>query len=117
MNMKAAVENFVRVYNEPGSEVYPLYGASVDWIEMPSGRRGGRDELFAALRQARSHFINLHMEAISITADETTAVLESEIALKTTAEDSALRVRTIWFFGFADGKIVKEHDYSFVLKS
>jgi ketosteroid isomerase-like protein len=115
MSTRAAVENFVKVFNEAGSEIYPLYADRVNWIEMPSGRRGGREELFEALRQSRTHFGELRMEALSITAGETDAVLESELTLVPASGGDALTARTIWIFGFADGKIVREHDYSIVL--
>jgi ketosteroid isomerase-like protein len=116
MTAREAIENFVKVYNEPGSLVYPLYGETLEWIEMPSDRRGGHAELMAALRGAREMFPGLRMEAISIVAEEREAVLESELTL-TTAEGKVVRARTIWFFAVEDGKIVKEHDYSLVLKS
>lgn len=117
MSVKTLVENFVKVYNAPGSDVYPLIGDDVDWIEMPSGRRGGRAEFFDALRQSRTYFTKLHLDVLSITVDESngSAVLESELTL-TTADEKVVRCRTLWFLGFKDGKIVKEHDYSIVLK-
>lgn len=116
MTIREAVENFVQVFNAPGSDVYPLFADEVDWIEMPSGRSGGREELFAALRQSRSYFADLHMDVLSITADDNDAVLESQLTLKSADGATVVRARTIWILGFKDGKIAKEHDYSFVLK-
>ncbi|MFC4595659.1 nuclear transport factor 2 family protein [Sphingobium tyrosinilyticum] len=116
MTTRETIENFVRVYNEPGSEVYPLYGDRVEWIEMPSGRHGGRDELIEALRHARELFISLEMEAISIVTEGNEGVLESALTLKS-AEGNVVRTRTIWLFTVEGGKIVREHDYSMVLKN
>jgi ketosteroid isomerase-like protein len=115
MGVKSLVERFVEAFNAPGSDVFPLYGEQVDWIEMPSGRGGDREALFAALRQSRSYFTDLKMAALSITAGESDAVLESELTL-TSADGMIVRARTIWIFGFENERIVKEHDYSFVLK-
>jgi ketosteroid isomerase-like protein len=116
MTARETIENFVKVYNEPGSLVYSLYGDPLDWIEMPSGRRGGHVELMAALRGAREMFDDLQMEVLSIVADERNAVLESELLLKSSATGVVVRCRTLWLFAVEHGKIVKEHDYSIVLK-
>jgi ketosteroid isomerase-like protein len=115
MDVKTQVEQFVEAFNAPRSDVYPLFGDQVDWIEMPSGRSGDRDALFAAFRQSRSYFSDLKMVAISITAGESDAVLESELTL-TSADGAIVRARTIWIFGYENGRIAKQHDYSFVLK-
>jgi ketosteroid isomerase-like protein len=112
MDVRRCIEAFVEVYNQPGSEVYPLYADQLDWIEMPSGRRGGRAELFAALREVRETITDLNLKVISIVADATSGVLESEWSGRKLGDGTPMRVRTLWIFDFEDGKITKEHDYS-----
>ena len=106
------IEHFVEIYNMEGSVVYPLYANTLQWIEMPSGRRGGHDELFAALQGARTSMQNLHLDVLSITADENSGVLESELHAVRTSNKMPVLTRVLWFFTFENDKIVKEHDYS-----
>ena len=106
------IERFVEVYNMEGSLVYPLYADRIDWIEMPSGRRGGHDELFAALKGARTAMTNLRLTVLSITADQNSGVLESELHAVRTNSNAPIVIRVLWFFAFDNDKIVKEHDYS-----
>ena len=63
------IETFVARYNQEGAPVFDLYGDEVDWIEMPTGRRGGRADLFAVLRGAREQIGEYRFTAISIAAD------------------------------------------------
>ena len=112
MNARELVKNFVTIYNKPGSDVFPLYGNEVEWIEMPSGRRVGRADLFRALREAREFLTDLRLETLSIVANECDAVLESAWRARTIGTGETMSARIIWFFAFKDGKIVKEHDYS-----
>ena len=116
MDTKDVIENFVRVYNEPGSNVYPLYGERVDWIEMPSGRRGGKEELFDALRQSRDFLKDLRLDVLSIVANGPDGVLESSFSAAAVKDGSPIKARIIWFFTAEGGKITKEHDYSIVTK-
>ncbi len=110
--VRQLVENFVEVYNKPGSIVYPLYADQLDWIEMPSGRRGGHDELMAALRGVRQNLTDLNLTVLSITADADSGVLESELHAMNAKTGAAVLTRVLWFFRFAGDKIVMEHDYS-----
>ncbi|MFC4595640.1 nuclear transport factor 2 family protein [Sphingobium tyrosinilyticum] len=64
----------------------------------------------------RQIFSKCHLEVISIVADSDDGVLESALALTSAKDGSILRARTLWFLGFKNGRIIKEHDYSFVLK-
>src|SRR5258706_325268 len=68
MSVRRAIETFVEVYNRPGSDVYPLFGDEVDWIEMPSGRRGGPAPLVAPLEDVRLAVEGLPLEVISLVA-------------------------------------------------
>lgn len=107
------IEIFIARYNQPGAPVFDLYGDEVDWIEMPTGRRGGRDDLFAVLRGAREQIGEYRFKAISIVADGDEGVLESDWAGRSKDGGELMEVRVLWFWGFRDGKIVKQHDYSF----
>lgn len=117
VTVRDLVERFVERYNQPGSDVYPLCGPEVDWIEMPSGRHGDRDAFFAALKEAREAISDLRIEVISITADEDagSAVLESNVTGLKNADGRSFRLRVLWFLAFRDGLICKEHDYSFAI--
>ena len=112
MSVRKHIENFVEVYNRPASAVYPLYADTLDWIEMPSGRHGGRDELFAALKGVRDAITDMKLRVISIVANEHDGLLESEWTGKMVADGSPIKARVLWIFSFKDGKISKEHDYS-----
>ena len=78
MDVRTAIENFVEVYNREGSVVYPLYADELDWLEMPSGKRGGRAELFAALKEARDTVSDMKLKPLSIIADVEDGFLETE---------------------------------------
>jgi ketosteroid isomerase-like protein len=93
--------------------VFYLYGDDVDWIEMPTGRRGGREELFAVLRGAREAIGEYRFTVISIVADGDQGVLESDWSGRSKEGGEPMEVRVLWFWGFRDGKIAKQHDYSF----
>ena len=107
------IETFVARYNQEGAPVFDLYGDEVDWIEMPTGRRGGRADLFAVLRGAREQIGEYRFTAISIAADGDQGVLESDWAGRSKAGGELMEVRVLWFWGFRDGKIIRQHDYSF----
>jgi cation diffusion facilitator CzcD-associated flavoprotein CzcO len=108
---RAAIERFVEVYNEPDSDIYPLYDDRVDWIEMPSERRGSREDLFLALKQARGLLKDLHLEILSIVAEGSDGALESAWTARL-PDGKQIAARIIWLFSFVSGKIVKQHDYS-----
>jgi ketosteroid isomerase-like protein len=112
MDVRAAIETFVEVYNREGSLVYPLYADELDWLEMPSGRRGGRAELFAALKEARDMVEGMKLKPLSIVADTADGFLETEWSGRRRSDGSAMFSRVLWVFAFKDGKITKEHDYS-----
>lgn len=113
MKAQDYVARFVEVYNASGSDVYPLYGEAVDWIEMPSGRCGGREELFAALQGVRSAMSNLHLDVLSVVANDSSALLESEFSGTINASGETVKARVLWILSFdAAGKIIKEHDYT-----
>jgi hypothetical protein len=111
--VRQLIDHFVEIYNQPGSPVYPLYGDYVDWIEMPVGRRGGYDELMAALRDSRQILRDFNLKVLSITADVDTGVLEGELRT-TDPKTGEVRppLRNMWFFKFAGDKIVQQHEYS-----
>lgn len=110
---RAAIERFVAVYNEPDSHVYPLYGDEVEWVEMPSGRSGGRAELFTALQEARSFLKGMQLEVLSITATGKDGVLESRWRART-PYGQPMSAHITWEFTVENGLIVKEHDHSVV---
>lgn len=112
MDTETIIRAFVEQYNRDGSDVYALYGETVDWLEMPSGRRGGRRELFDALKQVRDYFTDMKLEILSLIASGPHAVLESNWTARNKADDTQIAARIIWFFRIEEGKIVKEHDYS-----
>ncbi len=112
-DVRNLVENFVRVYNQPDSDVFPLYGETVDWLELPSGRAGGRAELFEALKQARWFLKDLNLRVLSIVTEGNDAVLETEWSA-VLPDGNRMSAPIIWFFTFAEGKIVREHDYSII---
>ena len=113
MQVKDAVERFVRVYNEPGSPVYPLFAQEVDWREIPGGRSGGAPELQAALRQVREDMSDLHIEPTSIVHGEDSAVLFTRWSATRPSDGKRISALTIWHLRFdAEGLIVQEHDYT-----
>lgn len=112
-SVRQLIEEYVEVYNRPGSPVYPLYGDPLDWIEMPVNRRGGYTELMAALRDSRQILRDFNLKVLSITADVDTGVLEGELRT-TDPRTGEVRppLRNLWFFKFAGDKIVQQHEYS-----
>ncbi len=68
--------NFLDVFNNTeDAAIFPLYAEDLVWKEMPSGRVGGREQFYQALRDARKEVANLHLEAVSITAGDDNGVL------------------------------------------
>jgi ketosteroid isomerase-like protein len=109
--IRALVLKFVERYNTENSDTYQLYGPEVDWLEMPSGRHGGRDALFAAMKSARVQLANMHLEVLSITADDDAAVLESRWNGVSRDDGSQLSGRVLWLFGYRNGLISREREY------
>lgn len=112
---KALLEQFIRVYNSGPDEVYTLFGDTVDWSENPSGRGGDRAALFDALKGFRDVFREGHLEVLNMVAGEDQGVLETILTAVNKATSEPLKARVIWVLGFTDGKIIKEHDYSFLI--
>jgi ketosteroid isomerase-like protein len=104
------VRTFVDVYNAPGSDVYPLFADDVDWSEHSSGRGGGREELFSALRELRAEWTELHLEIDQIIADEDSAALVSSWTARM-PDGAQVATSIVWILEFKDGLITKEHDY------
>jgi limonene-1,2-epoxide hydrolase len=116
MTPKEAVLAYVEAYNGPESSIYHLYGDEVSWTESPFGRNGGRDVLFAAIREAREKIRDCRLDIVSIFTDANGAVLESVWSGFDRATGKALpRTPVIWFFGYdGEGRIVTQRDYSVV---
>jgi limonene-1,2-epoxide hydrolase len=116
MTPDEAVLAYVEAYNGPQSSIYHCYGDEVSWVETPFGRNGGKEVLFAAIKDAREKIVDCHLEIVSIHTGADSAVLESVWSGTDRASGKALpRTPVIWVFGYDDqGRIVTQRDYSVV---
>jgi hypothetical protein len=105
------MHRYVELTNSPGSPSFPLFGPAVEWWEVHSNRRGGREELFAAMRQSREAFDNVKLELKSLIIDGESAALEGKWSARMIAGGALIAVPLVFIFGVRDGKIVKEIDY------
>jgi hypothetical protein len=109
---RQVIERYVELTNQPGSPSFELFADQVEWLEVNSGRCGGRDELFAAMREGREALDQVTLEVKSLIVEGEAASLESVWSGRLIAQDIRLSVPLIYIFGVRDGRIVKEIDYA-----
>lgn len=105
------IERYIALTNQPGSPSFDLFGDSVDWLEVHSGRNGGREDLFAAMRESRAMFDQVKLEVRSLIVDGEAASLEAVWTGRMVANDAVIAVPMVYVFGVQGGRIVKESDY------
>jgi hypothetical protein len=108
---KDVVQRYVELTNEPGSPSFDLFGEQVDWCEVHSGRAGGKQALFAAMRESRQMFDAVRLDVKSLIVDGEAASLEAVWSGRMIANDVRVSVPMVYIFGVRDGRIVKEADY------
>lgn len=112
---RQTVATFIERMSRAHASVEDLYAGELDWIEMPTGRRGGREDLFKILRRARSEITDYNFDVISLVQDGDQAVLESTWQGRFAESGKVVKIRVLWFWAFRDGLISKQHDYSIPL--
>jgi ketosteroid isomerase-like protein len=104
---------FVRVYNEPESDVTRFYSPELVWIELPGGRKGGQQDLFDALAQVREVLTDLQItDVIRTYGKGPIGILEDNWRGTTIADGTVVNAIQSWVWEFdGDGQIVRQHDY------
>jgi hypothetical protein len=111
MSTKTVIERYIQLTNEPGSPSFPLFGDSLEWLEVHSGRRGGQRELFSAMRESRAAFTQMRIDVLSLIVEGDSAALEARWSGHMTSGDRRISVPMVYIFGVRDGVIIKEIDY------
>ena len=105
------VRQFVERMNSGGSQTFPLFGEHLEWIEVHSGRRGGRQELFAAMGESRAQFESVSFEPVSTIVEGDNAALEGQWSATIISTGRRITVSLVFMLSVRDGRIVREIDY------
>ena len=60
------VQRYIELTNTLGSPSFDLFADELEWREVHSGRSGGQQELFAAMKESRDMFDNQGVEVKSL---------------------------------------------------
>jgi ketosteroid isomerase-like protein len=104
---------FIRVYNEPESDVRRFYSEDLVWHELPGGRSGGQQDLFAALAGVRDVLTDLKItDMIRTYSKGSIGILEDNWRATIRADGSETKAMQGWLWEFDENSmIVRQHDY------
>ena len=105
------VQRYIELTNTPGSPSFDLFADKLEWREVHSGRSGGQQELFAAMKESRDMFDNIRVEASALIIDGESACLEAIWSGRVIADYFTMSMPVVFIFGARGGKIVKKIRY------
>lgn len=110
----AYAKEFVEAYNQGHENVHGFYSDQLDWLELPTGRKGGKKEYVEALYGVRDVLTDLKLtQVIRFASGGNLGVLETQFAATTLGDEPApLNALLVWVWTFdEDGLITSQHDY------
>jgi ketosteroid isomerase-like protein len=109
----AFAQEYIRVYNRPESDVRGFYAEDLVWHELPGGRSGGQQDLFAALGGVRDVLTDLKItDVIRTYSKGSVGVLDCNwrATIRGDGSETKAVLTLVWEFD-EDGMIVRQHDY------